>query len=277
MTNDNDDYLHGRRGGPCVGRTIWLTRPRTRTTRTARRPAAVEPVAALSSRGNSSYSRSGKDPTMTEIESPQDLPIDPTVRAEVARIWREWIGMDPSLPETERDELIDREAARLTEMIQESVGDSPHGFLVEQWRRDHPGQDPDHRTTVALMETAWSSARKKVLENELYPQLSEEDRQRTENTLDELVEISDRQAGAMTAQRDPDRWRTLMVEVSELAERIVNRVWGTRGGLEFQELAVALIQQRLDDNEPTPMTSADPLRDELEAMIESELEAQQQL
>lgn len=275
MTNDNDDYLHGRRGGPCMGRTIWLTRPRTRMTSSARRPAAAEAaVARPPSRGSSSYSRSGKDPTMTETDSPQDLPIDPVVRAEVARIWREWIGMDPSLPETERDEQIDREAARLTEMVQESVGDSPHGFLVEQWRREHPGQDPDHRTTVALIETAWNSARARVLENELYPQLSEEDRRRTETTLAELVENSDRQASELTAQRDPDRWRTLMVEVSELAERIVNRVWGTRGSLEFQELALALIQQRLDDNLPTPMTSADPLRDELEAMIEGELEVQ---
>ncbi|WP_159848495.1 hypothetical protein [Nocardia sp. CY41] len=208
------------------------------------------------------------------MTSPQQFPIDPTVRAEVSRIWREWIGMDPSLPEVEREAQIDREAARLTQLIEEIVGDSPHGFLMQQWRAEHPGQDPDHQTTVALIETAWRSARSRVLETELYPQLSAEDQQRTEDEMQELGEDSALQAQRLKDVGDPERWRTAMVEPTELATRIVNRVWGTAGSLEFQELALALVQQRLEDDLPTPTTGADPLREELESMIDAELNRQ---
>lgn len=207
-------------------------------------------------------------------ENPQDMPVDPTVRAEVARIWREWIGMDPSLPKAEREAQIDREAARLTELIQEIVGDSPHGFLMEQWRKDHPGQDPDHQTAVAMIETAWRSARTRVLETELYPQLSIEEQQQTEAEMRELAEDSDRQVQQLKQIHDPDRWSRGLVEPTELATRIVDRVWGTAGSLEFQELALALIQQRLDDDQPTPSTAADPLREQLEMMIDAELRRQ---
>lgn len=266
MANDSDDNMRGHRGEPCEGRTICLSRPRTRRGRRAD-VDLVDVRTPLMTR-SSSYSDSGKDPTMT---SPQDNPIDPWVRTEVSRIWREWVGMDPQMPPAQREALIDQEAARLTEMIEETVGDSAHGFLVEQWRQEHPGQDPDHQTTVALIETAWSSARTKILETELYPQVSAEASQQTGAEMAHLAESALRRARVLKDARDPERWRRGMVDPTELATRIVDRVWGYAGSMEFQELALALVQQRLDDNLPTPATSADPLREELELMIDTEL------
>lgn len=200
--------------------------------------------------------------------------IDPIVRAEVARIWRGWIGMDPDLSEEERDRQIDAEAARLTQMIQSHIGDSSHGFRVEQWRQEHPGQEPDFLTTVSLIESARIAARSLVLETELYPQVTPEIAGQTEAELDEIHAAALEEARRLREIHDPERWRRHMVEVSDLAERIVSRVWGTSQPLDFMTLAVSLVQQRLEDNQRTPTTSADPLREELEQMIDEELRRQ---
>lgn len=211
---------------------------------------------------------------MATSEQDEAQAIDPIVRAEVSRIWREWIGMDPALSVGEREAQIDAEALRLTSMVDQMVGDSPHGFLAEQWRQEHPGQEPDFPTTVALIETARRSARSKVLEMELYPQLTAEATSQTEQELAEISATAAAEARRLREARDPNRWRRSMVEVSELAERIVSRVWGTAGTFEFQMLALSLVQQRLEDNEPTPTTSADPVREELEAMIDEQMRSQ---
>ncbi|NKR30318.1 hypothetical protein GS538_09860 [Rhodococcus hoagii] len=41
----------------------------------------------------------------------------------------------------------------------------------------------------------------------------------------------------------------------------------------FTLLAQSLIQQRLEDNEPTPVNAVDPLADQLGAIIAAEIEA----
>ncbi|NKR28890.1 hypothetical protein GS966_27675 [Rhodococcus hoagii] len=201
--------------------------------------------------------------------------IDPIVRAEVARIWRGWIGMDPDLTQRERDRQIDAEAARLTQLIEEHIGDSSHGFRVEQWQEEHQGQEPDFLTAARLIESARQSARSLVLETELYPQVTPEIAEQTEADLEEIHAVALEEARRLREIHDPDRWRRHMVEVSELATRIVSRVWGASQPLDFMTLASALVQQRLEDNQRTPTTSADPLREELDQMIDEELRRSQ--
>ncbi|WP_064076497.1 hypothetical protein [Prescottella equi] len=198
--------------------------------------------------------------------------VDLRIRDEVRRIWGEWVGMDPQLSPEQRAERIEQEAARLTQMVEKTVGESGHGFLLDQWRAEHPGVTPDYETVVSLMGAAWESARSKVLSEELYPQVTEEVYQRVTAT-DELIE-QERQQRIESArqEQDPERWKTLNVEVSPLAETIVNRVWMGESG-RFTLLAQSLIQQRLEDNEPTPVNAVDPLADQLGAMIAAEIEA----
>lgn len=198
--------------------------------------------------------------------------VDLRIRDEVRRIWGEWVGMDPQLSPEQRAERIEQEAARLTQMVEETVGESGHGFLLDQWRAEHPGVTPDYETVVSLMGAVWESARSKVLSEELYPQVTEEVYQRVTAT-DELIE-QERQQRIESArqEQDPERWKTLNVEVSPLAETIVNRVWMGESG-RFTLLAQSLIQQRLEDNEPTPVNAVDPLADQLGAMIAAEIEA----
>lgn len=198
--------------------------------------------------------------------------VDLRIRDEVRRIWGEWVGMDPQLSPEQRAERIEQEAARLTQMVEETVGESGHGFLLDRWRAEHPGVTPDYETVVSLMGAAWESARSKVLSEELYPQVTEEVYQRVTAT-DELIE-QERQQRIESArqEQDPERWKTLNVEVSPLAETIVNRVWMGESG-RFTLLAQSLIQQRLEDNEPTPVNAVDPLADQLGAIIAAEIEA----
>ncbi|CDZ90303.1 hypothetical protein QM787_25365 [Rhodococcus ruber] len=181
--------------------------------------------------------------------------IDLTIAAETRRILVEWLGIDPA---TEQ-EHIDREALRLQQMTEDAA---------EQFEQATP--DATYRDAVRAKATAWRAAREMVLEGELYPQVTPEIR-----TAREKFETwGEREAekgweAARTAQ-DPDRWRTQDVKPNPTAVRVVERVWLGKPAW-FRALAQALIAQRIEDNQPVPMTSRDPLADELAAMIEDEM------
>jgi hypothetical protein len=255
---DEPDQSNGRTDPVCrMGRFFAFTTHRAG----AQRPWRV------TTRINRPCFRSERGPTMSEPE----MNVDLRIRDEVRRIWGEWIGLDPDLPEAVREEQIEREAARLTQLVEETVGDSAHGFLMDRWRAENPGVTPDYPTTVALMTTAWHSARSKILEEHLYPQVTEEIYQRVIST-DAVIE-EERRAHLQSAQDKGDemRWTTLSVDISPLASRIVDRVWMDRPG-RFLLLAQALIQQRLDGNQPTPTTATDPIAAELETLILDEMD-----
>ncbi|MDV6296464.1 hypothetical protein [Rhodococcus aetherivorans] len=184
--------------------------------------------------------------------------IDLTIAAETRRILVEWLGVDPA---TEQEQ-IDREALRLQQMTEDAA---------EQFEQATPTTlDATYRDAVRAKETAWRAAREMVLEGELYPQVTPEIRAAQEEFevgLDQRIE--ERREEARAAQ-DPDRWRTRNVRPNPTAGRVVERVWVSKPGW-FLSLAEALIAQRIEDNQPVPMTSRDPLADELAAMIEDEM------
>ncbi|MEU7631842.1 hypothetical protein AB0C34_17910 [Nocardia sp. NPDC049220] len=86
----------------------------------------------------------------------------------------------------------------------------------------------------------------------------------------QIMQLVEADTVAATRRRDPQRWRHCHVADNPLAADIVARVWGRATELTWQILATALIAQRLEDNEPTPRTSADPLAAELEMQINQE-------
>ena len=184
--------------------------------------------------------------------------IDLSIAAETRRILVEWLGLDPATAQ----EQIDREALRLQQMTEDAA---------EQFDQATPTtSDATYRDAVQAKETAWRAAREIVLEGELYPQVTPEMRaaqEEFEASLDQRIE--GRWEAARTAQ-DPDRWRTRNVRPNPTAVRVVERVWlGKPGG--FRRLAKSLIAQRIEDDLPVPMTSRDPLADELAAVIEEEM------
>ncbi|NCL75613.1 hypothetical protein [Rhodococcus sp. YH1] len=184
--------------------------------------------------------------------------IDLTIAAETRRILVEWLGIDPA---TEQ-ERIDREALRLQQMTEDAAEQFEQATLTTP--------DATYWDAVQAKATAWRAAREMVLEGELYPQVTPEIRAAQEEFevgLDQRIE--ERWEAARAAQ-DPGRWRTRNVRPNPTAGRVVERVWVSKPGW-FLSLAEALIAQRIEDNLPVPMTSRDPLADELAAMIEDEM------
>lgn len=90
-----------------------------------------------------------------------------------------------------------------------------------------------------------------------------------------LLTLGEQRRVEAQAWADPDRWRYGQIAISSLARVIVRRVWGDDRPLGWLTLAGCLIAQRLDDDEPTPRTAADPLQGRLRHLIDQEWAAQQ--
>ncbi|ETT23465.1 hypothetical protein RAJCM14343_0438 [Rhodococcus aetherivorans] len=184
--------------------------------------------------------------------------IDLTIAAETRRILVEWLGIDPA---TEQEQ-IDREALRLQQMTEDAA---------EQFEQaTPPAPDATYQDAVRAKETAWRAAREMVLEGELYPQVTPEIREARERFEEWTEQEAEKDWEAARTAQDPDRWRTQNVRPNPTAVRVVERVWLAKPAW-FRALAQALIAQRIEDNQPVPMTSRDPIADELAAMIEDEM------
>ncbi len=105
-----------------------------------------------------------------------------------------------------------------------------------------------------------------VLEQEPYPQVRAA-RADFEAWADSVTE---HQWDAARTAPDPNRWRTPNVRPLKAAERTVERVWLEKPG-SFRSLAQAPIAQRIEDNQPVPMTAHDPIIDDLTALINDEI------
>jgi len=184
--------------------------------------------------------------------------IDLTIAAETRRILAEWLGVDPA---TEQ-ERIDREALRLQQLTEDAA---------EQFEQANPpASDATYQDAVQAKETAWRAAREMVLENELYPQVTPEIRKDWERFEEWAEQELDKDWEKARTAQDPDRWRTRKVRPNPTAGRVVERVWVSKPGW-FLSLAEALIAQRIEDNQPVPMTSRDRLVEELTELIEDEM------
>lgn len=184
--------------------------------------------------------------------------IDPRIMDETRRILIWWLGVDPSTSQ----EQIDREALRLQGLTEEAA---------EAFEQQNPAPPTAfHSEVVQAKETAWRAARELVLTRELHSQVKPvmiAEREALDSVLDKMTE--ERWDRAREA-KDADRWRTQNVRPSTAATRVVERVWLAKPGW-FRSLAKALIAQRIEDRQPVPMTSRDPLVDELTDLIEDEM------
>jgi hypothetical protein len=191
--------------------------------------------------------------------------IDVMIADETQRILVEWIGLDAN----EDLERIDREALRLQQLTENASGPLEQQ-ASEQWTRSNPGKTPTYQDVVQAKETAWRAAREMVLSQELYPQVTPEIIARRADFEAQADEWISREQDSARAAHDPDRWKSLNVRPRPVADRIVHRVWLERPAW-FRQLAKALVAQRIEDNQPVPMTAFDPIADELAAMIDEEI------
>ncbi|GGN66217.1 hypothetical protein [Nocardia rhizosphaerihabitans] len=197
---------------------------------------------------------------------PRSGEIDLLVWQEVARIRGEWI-VDPCLSTIERTLGIDEEARQLTARI--SQRDS-HLLdeLIAGWIKAYD-RIPTADTIASFANAAHADARRQVLCEDLYSLIPPES-------------IAERHRAARSASRphqgaaspDPHRWRDRTAAASPMAESIVLRTWQTAHSADFILLALALVDVRLQDRLPIPVTPLDPLAEVLTSLIHDQLVAQ---
>lgn len=185
--------------------------------------------------------------------------VDVWIVDETRRILLEWVGFNPASTRDEQRALIEREASRLQQLT-EAAADELERVTPESAYTD----------VVQARASVWQTARETVLARELYPRVTPEmvaERAAFDAQIEREIE---REWDAAREAGDPDRWRTQNVRPMRAAVRVVERVWLEKQAW-FRSLAQALIAQRIEDNQPVPMTARDPSVDELTALIEDEI------
>ncbi|MEV0063312.1 hypothetical protein [Nocardia sp. NPDC050718] len=195
--------------------------------------------------------------------------IDSYIRSEVARIHENWLDdAEFTTSAADRAARVDAEAAELTGRVavaEAAILDD----LRADWRAIHGSGLPAARTVAALRGTAREDARHAVLCEHLYPRVSHEmlaERRRAEYAA------ADRRLNA-AVHTDLHRWRRRAVHPTAPTRAIVARTWGTIRSAEFLVLAHALVQTRVEDGLPVPVTPLDPLTEQLTDAIRDQLMA----
>ncbi|WP_238884717.1 hypothetical protein [Mycobacterium sp. IDR2000157661] len=152
-------------------------------------------------------------------------------------------------------ERLDAKAAQLSMDLAEDA--------ISRWRTAHPGQDPDHQTTVGLHETALENAREAVVREELYALMAAPAQDQAETASRPSPEVS-----------WEDRWRDIRyrTEPSEAVEDLVDRVWPQRSAM-FRVKAAYLLATRAEEGRPVPTSPRHHLVPRLTALVEEELRA----
>ncbi|MFE7720802.1 hypothetical protein ACFU44_17360 [Nocardia rhizosphaerihabitans] len=200
-----------------------------------------------------------------EPAGPRSGEIDLLVWQEVTRIRGEWI-VDPGLSTIERTLGIDEEARQLTARIRQRESHLLDE-LIAGWIKAYD-RLPTAETIASFAGPAHADARREVLCEDLYSLIPPEaiaERHRTASST------SGPEPAA--ASPDPHRWRDRAAAASPMAESIVLRTWETVHSADFVLLALALIDVRLQDGLPIPVTPLDPLAEELTLLIHDRLVA----
>lgn len=244
MSNDNDNAPHRTHG--------W---------RRVRRSSLVCHVRTVPDRPDTMHSWICSPSTRKAAPMPPTPDAIPeAIRQIVAQTWRESIGLPQEWTAPEKAEFLDREAARISALIETEMGGQ--GPLVAQWTAEH-GEPPNYPTTVALIEQARRSITDTVLQNELYdkiphdpdpfpPMVSVEEAEERDQLTDQV-----RRARALG---DPTRW-THPLRRNEPTPDLVELsriLWPDRSAL-FRVTGSFLLQVRTEDSEPIPTGPTDPL------------------
>lgn len=152
-------------------------------------------------------------------------------------------------------ERLDNKAAALSiDLAQDAIS---------RWRTAHPGQEPDHQTTVGLHETALQNAREAVVRQELYALIP--------TPAEDQPEPVSRPSPEVSWQ---DRWRDVRyrTEPNESVEDLADTVWPQRSAM-FRVKAAYLLATRAEEGRPVPTHPRHHLMPRLTPLVEEELRA----
>ncbi|KZM75490.1 hypothetical protein [Nocardia terpenica] len=172
------------------------------------------------------------------------------IRQIVETTWREHIGLPTEWSPTQIDSFLDQQTASICGEIEQRMG-TAQGPAVARWKLEHPGQEPDYMTLVALINTGRAQVTEEVLSEALYEKVPE-----PEDSRDDLpVEPARRMVSS-----SPDRWRfpdQRTPEPDADLDALADRLLPNRSTL-VRVMAEHLLQTMREDNQPLPDVRHDP-------------------
>jgi hypothetical protein len=193
--------------------------------------------------------------------------MNSTIRDAVDRIYGERVPLPADWTPERRTEFVDREAARLSTLAEQTSADRGEAAVAEWIART--GQQPDFLTKVGLLNTAALQGAEMVLAEELYAQLP------PEPDLEPDLELSAMWAEVDTSVEwgNPDRWRTpRRSEPTPEVTALVARVWPAAPDL-FAIKAEYLVQALIEDGMDVPSEPGSPLANQLAQLVEADARA----
>lgn len=185
----------------------------------------------------------------------------PEIRAEVDKVYSQYLQLPQDWTLSRRIEFLDQEAERLSRLVAETAAQMGQQ-AIELWARRH-GMQPDYLTHVGLLNSSTSSAKELVLQQELYSQIPEALEEETPEDPEPLLEVPADQ-----------RWSSTQyaIDPSPELEALVERVWPEPDfSVTFQIKAGYLLAARDARGQVQPQDQDDPLAAQLAQLVYDDL------
>lgn len=190
----------------------------------------------------------------------------PEIHQIVADVYTHQLELPAQWTPARRQEFIEAEAARISHQVAELAAQMGEQAVAE-WTARH-GDYPDFMTKVGLLNTAMSSAKEMVLNQELYELIPQPPEDETSD-LSDLEPMPDRSQVPWDQRWTRTYWRS---DPSEALEDLAARVWPDPDFSEvFRIKAGYLLAARDEDQLPLPADQHDPLAAQLAQMVYSDL------
>ncbi len=186
----------------------------------------------------------------------------PEIRAEVDKVYSQYLQLPQDWTLSRRIEFLDQEAERLSRLVAETAAQMGQQ-AIELWARRH-GMQPDYMTHVGLLNSSTGSAKELVLQQELYSQIPETpEEEETPEDPEPLHEVPADQ-----------RWSSTQfaIDPSPELEALVERVWPEpEFSVTFQIKAGYLLAARDEQRQVQPQDQDDPLAAQLAQLVYADL------
>lgn len=186
----------------------------------------------------------------------------PEIRAEVDKVYSQYLQLPQDWTLSRRIEFLDQEAERLSRLVAETAAQMGQQ-AIELWARRH-GMQPDYMTHVGLLNSSTSSAKELVLQQELYSQIPEAiEQEAQEEDLEPLLEVAQELRWSSTQHA---------IDPSPELEALVERVWPEPDfSVTFQIKAGYLLAARDAQGQVQPQDQDDPLAAQLAQLVYDDL------
>jgi hypothetical protein len=186
----------------------------------------------------------------------------PEIAQIVAEVYTQHLALPPEWTPAQRQSFLDKTAATLSRQIAELAAELGEQ-AVQEWTTEH-GQYPDYLTKVGLLNTATTSAKEIVLNDQLYELIPPPPQPQEQN-----LEPPSGEALPWTQRWTRTQYRT---EPDETVEALVASLWpDPEFSALFRIKAGYLLAARAEDQLPQPRQVRDPLTVELAEMVYQDL------